>query len=338
MNKLIPLLSIVIPIYNAEEYLTRCLDSVFAQTEMDIEVILVNDGSTDNSGTLCDEFAQKDSRIKVIHQENQGVSAARNNALAQATGDFIGFVDSDDYVHSNMFKKMLKTAEETNADIVMCDALTVYDNGKTELDTIMQLSENRILEKFDFTPSLLLEMAGSAWRCIYKNNRCNDKLCKQTLAFPLGVKFSEDRIFNIYALGYAKKIAYLKEPLYYRYVNLKSAVHRFHGDYFEAYKKAKFETEKAIKSAWNDDEKYQKAYLSQFITGSLMAINNYYYKTSPLSSKERRQAVIDLCNDKTLREAIKTKGVTSNHEKWILGKNYNLLILYAKLANFKHRR
>lgn len=332
-----PKLSVIVPVYNAEEYLSKCLNSILNQTETDIEIILVNDGSSDTSAAICDEYAKKDRRIIVIHQKNQGVSAARNNALSIANGDFIGFVDSDDYIHQQMFEQMLKTAGQTEADVVMCDALTVYDNGKTELDTIMQLSENRILEKFDFTPSLLLEMAGSAWRCIYKNNRCNDKLCKQTLAFPLGVKFSEDRIFNIYAFGYAKKIAYLKEPLYYRYVNLKSAVHRFHSDYFEAYKKAKFETEKAIKSAWNN-ENYQKAYLSQFISGAIASINNYYYKTSPLSAKEKRRAVIDLCNDTVLREAIQSKSNIKKQEKWIINKNYNLLILYAKLANFKHKR
>ena len=329
-----PKISIVIPVYNAEEYLARCLDSVLRQTLKDIEIILVNDGSKDNSGAICDEYAQKDNRIKVIHQLNQGVSTTRNNALAIATGDFVGFVDSDDYIHPEMFKTLLDTAHTTNSDIVMCDALTVYENGKTENDTIIQLQNNITLTKQCLIPNLLLELAGSACRCIYSN-----KLLKNhNIKFPQGIKFSEDRIFNIYAFGCADKITYIKKSFYYRYVNLESAVHRFHNDYFETYKKAKFETEKAIKLAWNNDENYKKAYLTQFITGAIASINNYYYKTSPLSPKQKRQAVIDLCNDNILQEAIKTKGITSKQEKWIINKKYNLLILRTKLANFKHRR
>ena len=190
------------------------------------------------------------------------------------------------------------------------------------------------LKKNTISPELLLELAGSACRCIYQSRliKSND------IKFPRGIKFSEDRIFNIYAFGFANQISYMKEALYYRYVNLKSAVHRFHNDYFEAYKKAKTETEKALKIAWDNDKSYQKAYLSQFITGSLMAINNYYYKTSPLSQKEKKAAVKKLCEDTVLREAIASHGVKAYQEKWIINRNYNLLILRAKLANLKHGR
>lgn len=329
-----PKLSIIIPVYNAQKYLNKCIDSVLNQTENDIEIILVNDGSKDNSGAICDEYAKKDDRIIIIHQKNQGVSAARNNALAIAKGDFIGFVDSDDYINSEMFEKLLNTAKKDNSDIVMCDALTVYNDGTKETDTITQLPTDSILTKSTFTPNLLLEMAGSVCRCIYKNHLVKSN----QIEFPKGIKFSEDRIFNIYAFGFANKISYIKKPFYYRYVNLKSAVHRFHSDYFDAYKKAKIKTEEAIKLAWNNNHEYQKSYLSQFITGALSAINNYYYKTSPLSSKERKKAVIKLCNDKTLQEAIYIKGLSTRQERWLLNKNYNLLILRAKLANFKNRR
>ena len=327
-------LSIIIPVYNSEDFLARCLDSVLKQTLKDIEIILVNDGSKDGSGAICDKYAQKDSRIKVIYQENQGVSAARNNALAIASGDFVGFVDSDDYIHPQMFEKLLATAEKDKSDVVMCDALTVYDDGRTENDTITQLPESTVLEKSNISPFLLLETAGAVWRCIYKKSL----LQENQIRFPSGIKFSEDRVFNIYAFGNATKIAYIKEPYYYRYVNLKSAVHRFHNDYFEACKKSHYETQKALNFAWDNNPEYKKAYLSQFIIGALTAINNYYYKTSTLSAKEKRQAVIALCNDASLKEAIIIKGDTNRQERWILNKKYNLLILYAKLANIKYRR
>lgn len=332
-------ISIIVPIYNAEEHLDKCVESILEQTETNLEIILVDDGSKDNSFEICKKYEKTDQRVKVIHQENAGVSVARNHGIEIAEGEYIGFVDSDDWIEPVMYERLLKEAKETNADVVMCDATTVYSDGKIQADTIMQLSKNQVLSKPDFTPSLLLEMAGSAWRCIYKNNRYNAKLIKsERLYFPLGVKFSEDRIFNIYAFGYADKIAYIKESYYNRYMNEKSAVHRFHEDYFEAYKKAAEEIEKAINIAWNAEEKYKTAYLQQFISGALMAICNYYYKTSTLNRKLRKKAVEKVCQDNKLREAIQRVEIVNMQTRWLLKEKSTLLILYAKLANWKHRR
>lgn len=332
-----PKLSVIIPVYNGEEHLNKCIDSVLLQTETDIEIILVNDGSTDNSGRICDEYAKKDKRIRVIHQENAGVSVARNNGISAATGEYIGFVDSDDWVDADMYESLLREAESNNADVVMCDATTIYENGEIQADTITQLSGNKILHKSDFTPSLLLEMAGSACRCIYSKNIYNNKLCEVSLAFPLGVKFSEDRIFNLYAFGLANKTSYSKHSFYNRFMNKKSAVHRFHDDYFEAYKLAADGVKKAIEDVWDNEKELQKAYLRQLIQGAFMAICNYYYNTSPLSKKQRKEMVKKICNDARLINAIETYG-TDNKSKWILNKNYSILILYAKLTNLKHKR
>lgn len=332
-----PRISIIIPVYDAEEKLMKCVDSIICQTQQDLEIILVDDGSTDGSLDICRKYAKMDCRVKVIHQNNAGVSAARNQGIAIALGKYIGFVDSDDWIEPDMFERLLQEAENTGADVVMCDATTVYDDGRTQVDTITQLSGNVILEKSDFTPSLLLEMAGSAWRCIYKNDRYNDKLRKYPLTFPLGVKFSEDRIFNLYAFGHANKVSYLKESYYNRFMNVKSAVHRFHPDYFEAYKKAANGIEQAIRRVWEDDAELQKAYLNQFIGGAVGAICNYYYKTSPLSGAERKDAVKKMCEDRQLRKAIKTYGA-DRKSQWILDRKYVLLIIYANLANLKHGR
>ena len=332
-------ISIIVPIYNAEEHLDRCVKSILTQTVEDLELLLVDDGSNDNSLNICKEYEKKDQRVRVVHQENAGVSAARNHGIELAEGKYIGFVDSDDWIEPVMYERLLKEAKKTNADVIMCDATTVYSNGRTQVDTITQLSTNQILKKSDFMPSLLLEMAGSAWRCIYKNNRYNDKLMQsESLHFPLGVKFSEDRIFNIYAFGYANKICYIKESYYNRYMNEKSAVHRFHEDYFEAYKKAAEEIEKAIDLAWNAEEKYKTAYLQQFISGSLMAICNYYYKTSTLDKNLRKKAVKKVCQDKKLHEAIQKVKIANPQTRWKKKKKRVLLIMYAKLANWKHKR
>lgn len=332
-------ISIIVPIYNAENHLEKCIKSILTQTVEDLELILVDDGSKDNSLNICNAYASRDSRVKVIHQKNAGVSAARNHGIEVAEGDYIGFVDSDDWIDTHMYERLLQESCKTNADVVMCDAITVYDNGETQVDTITQLSKNQILKKADFTPSLLVEMAGSVWRCIYKNNRYDGKViqCKN-LHFPLGIKFSEDRIFNIYAFGYANKVSYIKEAYYHRYINEKSAVHRFHEDYFEAYKKSAEEINKAIGSAWKNEDKFKVVYLQKFINESLMAICNYYYKTSTLDNNSRIKAIEKVCSDSELQFAMQRVDNDDYKIKLLKHKRIKLLIVYAKLANWKHKR
>ena len=330
-------ISFAIPCYNSESYMEHAIESILKGGE-DVEIIIVNDGSKDNSIEICKNYLNQDKRVQLIHQENSGVSAARNRGIEQACGEYIGFIDSDDWIEPNMYECLLREANQASADIVMCDARTVYEDGKIQADTITQLSANQILQKSDFTPSLLLEMAGSAWRCIYKNHRYTAKRQKQNaLLFPLGVKFSEDRIFNLYAFGQANKICYIKKAFYNRYMNKKSAVHRFHQDYFEACKRSMDGIEQAVRYAWEDDNELQKAYLSQFITGAIGAICNYYYKTSTLRAAERKKMVKGLCEDSQLRNAIETYGA-NRKSQWILDRKYSLLIAYAILANWKHGR
>lgn len=120
------------PIYKVEDYLKRCVDSITNQTYKNLEIILVDDGSPDNCPMLCDEFAKMDSRIKVVHKENGGLSDARNAGMDVSTGDYIGFVDSDDYIDSDMFEVLVKAIEEYDADISCCRYTRVWDDGKSE--------------------------------------------------------------------------------------------------------------------------------------------------------------------------------------------------------------
>lgn len=326
-------ISIIVPIYNAEKHLSRCIDSILTQTYRNFELILVDDGSLDGSGVICDDYAKQDSRIKVIHQKNAGVSAARNAGIALSCGCYIGFVDADDCVVPEMYKRLMTVAMSNNADVVMCDAVTVYSDGMTEADTITQLGNGCVLLHNNITAKLLLEMAGAAWRCIYSA----ELIRSNGIQFPVGIKLSEDRIFNIKCFGSAKRLCYVKEAYYKRTVNKESAVHRFHADHFESCKRAFEVTAVAIKDFWGDDEEFHQAYQTQFISGAIGSICNYYYKTSPFSCKERRSALKDVCEDEALCLALKTvgSGVVS---RMMLHKQYNLLILYAKLANIKHGR
>ena len=129
------LVSIIVPVYNVEKYLERCLDSLINQTLKDIEIILVDDGSTDDSGNICDKYAKKDKRIKVIHKENGGLSDARNIGLSIANGRYLQFVDSDDFIHKQMIEILYNTIINNNADISICDFDKVYENTKIKYNT-----------------------------------------------------------------------------------------------------------------------------------------------------------------------------------------------------------
>ena len=326
-------LSIIVPVYNCEKYINRCVNSILNQKLKNIQLILIDDGSKDSSGNICDKYAAIDSRVLVIHNQNQGVSMARNCGLSAALGEYIGFVDADDWIDIEMYSTLIGLAKENNADIVMCDALTEYSNKKNEIDTISQLSKSCILKKNDYYPKLLMEIAGSACRCIYKSSVIRDN----NIVFDTKLKFSEDRVFNIYSFGYADVLYYLKKPFYHRIIQNKSAVHRFHIDYFERVNDALSATQKALYDAWDDDHDFKVAYLEQYINGVVASIRNYFYKTSTLTFKEKYKKLVEICNCGMVYTAIKNLNRFNRIDKWIYNKNYINLIIYAILSNKKYK-
>ena len=130
MNLTLPKISVIVPVYNVENYISKCIESIINQTYANLEIIIVDDGSTDKSGDICNYYAKKDERIIHIHQENQGMSIARNNALDIAKGEYIGFVDSDDWIEPNMYYTLYDNAIAYDADISMCNFYYVYNSGQ----------------------------------------------------------------------------------------------------------------------------------------------------------------------------------------------------------------
>ena len=141
-----PLLSIIVPVYKVENYLQKCIDSILAQTFTDFELILVEDGSPDGCPALCDAAAAKDARIRVLHQKNGGLSAARNAGLDVARGEWIGFVDSDDYIAPEMYETLYKAVQSTGADLALCDYAEVDEAGAPCQSMHVRLEKKVILE------------------------------------------------------------------------------------------------------------------------------------------------------------------------------------------------
>lgn len=327
-------LSIIVPIYNTGEYLHKCFKSILSQTLTNFELILVDDGSIDNSGEICDDYAAIDSRIKVIHKKNEGVSIARNTGISIAQGEYVGFIDSDDWIEPDMFEKLYSLAVSKKCDIVMCDAVTKYDDKTDEEDTITRLKNDTLLCKKDIYPELLCELAGSSCRCIYKN----ELLKGHDISFPQNIPLSEDRIFNILAMGYADSIYYTKTVFYNRYIRKGSAVNKYYNNMCSIIEKVHSGYMFALKKAWNDNVKFKHAYNLQIVNMTHAALNNAFYKNSPQNYKEKLNEIKNICRNEIILNAIKETKAKDLRSKLILNNNVVLLGAIAFFLKIKHRR
>lgn len=214
------MISIIVPIYNVEKYLKRCIDSLINQTYRNIEIILVDDGSPDNCGKICDEYAKADSRIKVIHQINSGVSAARNAGLKIANGEYIGFIDSDDFVSPEMYEMLLTSMIKNNCDIAIGGYDYVDESGNVNRSYIKKndevLSQHDVLYKqFDIEPTIRFGVVNK----LYKRELIND------VKFPENLKSSEDGVFLYKYLKKISKAVFVHKPLYKNVERQGSATH-----------------------------------------------------------------------------------------------------------------
>lgn len=239
-----PKISIIVPVYNVEKYLDRCMQSLVNQTLKDIEIILVDDGSPDNCPQMCDEYAQKDNRIKVIHKQNAGLGYARNSGLEIATGKYVAFVDSDDYVDTSMYEALYKRAETINVDVVYCGFNTEVSKNKWreskevnkdqlwEGNNVKEFMYNMIASGKGVRQERLYQM--SVWHAIYKR----DIIVKNDILFPSERDVvSEDIPFQVDFLKKTNKILYLNNHFYYYCLNETSLSSTFKKEKFYGYNK-----------------------------------------------------------------------------------------------------
>ena len=200
-----PIVSIIVPVYNTEKYLSKCLDSILVQTFTDFECLLVENGSSDSSGVICDDYAVKDSRIKVVHQEGKGVSFARNTALDMASGQWIVFVDSDDWIEPDLLETALKTAQEHPSDIIQWNYIP--EGGK-------KVKESQMLQAGPFVISAEREFP--SWFAMIWSRMYSRSLIEENgIRFDTELFFGEDGLFSVQALDVAKSIWNIDKALYH---------------------------------------------------------------------------------------------------------------------------
>ena len=214
-------ISVIVPVYNVEEYLAQCLDSIVGQTYRDLEIILVDDGSTDDSAKICAEYAAKDSRISVIRQPNAGVSVARNTGIESATGDYITFVDSDDWLDNEMYKKMMDQIKNSpGLDMVMCDSTLVTEDSEIKFTDFIRegyYSKSQIISEL-YPVLLVTEDFGkipivSVWNCLMKRSILMD----HHIRFDPVLRYGEDYLFMPEVVIHTTSFFYHKGTHYYHY-------------------------------------------------------------------------------------------------------------------------
>lgn len=299
-----PKVSFIVPVYNVAEYIEECIKSIAEQQLRNIEIVLIDDGSTDASGKICDKFAQKDKRIKVFHQKNAGVSAARNAGIEKACGEWICFVDGDDTI-SNRFGEYIQAlgsnnevllfllAKQRNIDTI--DKPTTYDFSSSEIKAFQCATLNKYqtgrMNYNQLNPT-------SVWAKAFRRTF----LQKNNLFFPKGIISGEDTFFNLNAFGKASKVRSVYAPVYYYRYNTNSVTRRYNPELKSNFAAVEFLIEQYISK--NEREDLQRSqYLYKVSAFMFIALQDYCHPNNTKSFKERKKDFLELRKEIQYEEA-----------------------------------
>lgn len=324
------MISVIVPVYNTGKYLPDCINSICAQSYSELQIIIIDDGSDKETAQMCDDLAESDARIEVVHKKNEGVSVARNLGLSLVRGGVVCFVDSDDTIHPEMFRSLYDSIQNTGAEIAMCDALTMRESG-TEVDTISDFETSCEIQRSDIEPATLSRLAGSACRCAYRT----DTLLRAKAQFPEEIKFSEDRIFNIIAMGASQRIAYIKRPFYNRLIRKGSACFRFYPDMTDQIGAMRRVLITTVRRVWGED--FVGTFERQIMGQIHLAVVNYTAPANGLNIRSQYREIQYLCNRSNIMDCLYQISCKNLRNRLILGRHYILLLILGRLTNYYHK-
>ncbi|GHT38682.1 hypothetical protein FACS189437_00060 [Bacteroidia bacterium] len=287
-------ISIIVPVYNVEKYIRQCVDSLLLQTYSNIEIILVDDGSTDSSVNICDEYATKDSRIKVIHQSNVGVSQARNNGIKQAEGEWITFCDSDDWCDMTMCENIIKYIDE-DIDIITW-GFTYYADGQylkkekqSTIPIVYNGSQTKLLQLDLFTKKYDKDfindtnvILGTCWGKLYRKERIQD------ISFLDGLHPHEDSFFNYLVFERSRKVIFIHESYNYYRIIAESGCNRYKPQEAYSIQNAVSLLDAYIKnSRYDKDYRFKSAFSVYCLNMVRILIKNVIHKDNPENVTER---------------------------------------------------
>lgn len=325
--------SIIVPVYNAAAYLEVCITSILRQTYKNLEIILVNDGSTDESGNICDQYTYIDPRITVIHQENAGPSAARNTGIERATGTYLQFVDADDRIKETTTQQFIHCMEAYDADLVICG----YESGNQLLSPTVAGF---------FTKEVFLNHIGLLYKQIILPSPCNkmyrlEKVKHLGIRFPYSHSFGEDLLFNLSYIENSTSFYVLPNSLYVYEQNPHSLTNSYIDNMFEKQKKLYNDVRMFLEKndSWTHDNITHLETI--FANGVIHAITNLFHQGSPLSTKEQKNQLKIICNHSDV--IMNSPYFTSSVQAKLIGtfirkKAYRLAFLFFKLKEFMRTR
>ena len=330
--------SVIVPIYNVEKYLDRCMQSLLNQTLNDIEIIMVDDGSPDRCPQMCDEYVKKDSRVKVVHKKNEGLGYARNSGLEVAVGEYVAFVDSDDYVDTRMYERLYLSAKENSADVVFCGFHNEVKLGRW-------IESNEVSEDVVWTGdairNFMLDMIAcapydkmerkyqmSVWHAIYKHSIIRDNNIRY---FSERDIVSEDIPFQVDFLSLTDKVVYLKESFYYYCLNGSSLSKSFKLEKYAGFKKLR----SLLIEKLDDEVSIQR--INRLFIGYCRS----YVGNLALSGRnDKKKILYKIVNDsiwEDIAETYKVDFLPMNSRICyflILEKNITLLFMYSRMVSY----
>ena len=337
-----PKVSVIVPVYKAESFLCRCVESVQSQNFTDWELLLIEDGSPDGSGALCDRFAAEDARIRAFHKPNGGVSSARNVGLDEAKGQYIAFLDSDDWFLPGFLETLVALAEENRADSAGCAHLNVQESGGSSpekgalpvgvygKEEIMAGIVDRLMTNRTGLPGEILN--GFIWRFIYTREIIEQYRIRFEGAYL------EDEIFLIEYFFRAERLAMAEQPLYGYLLNSASATHRYMKDYMKVYERF-LERKTELAGRLGLGERCPDWRESTNWAGLLIAVGNEYAKSNPAGWGEKQKTVKEICLRPEMADAIQKfhpTGQGRNKQivtELIRAKAFSLLTLLYRIKN-----
>jgi len=298
-----PTVSVIVPVYKAEAFLRRCTESILRQSHRDLELLLIDDGSPDQSGALCDAIAREDGRVRALHQPNGGVSSARNLGLAQARGEYIAFVDSDDWLEPDALALLLAALTENGADSAGCGHRCVSDTGPSSREA--PALPAGVYGPEDIRKGIVLRLLGDrlrqpvlngfVWRFLYTRSLIAD--CQITFEGA----YLEDELFLLEYFCHARRLAIVEQPLYNYYWNPASATHRYMRDYVATFRRF-MERKEALARQYGLDAPLWRE--NSNWAGLLIAVSNVYAPGNPASLLRKRRQAEEIANLPEMRQAI----------------------------------
>lgn len=330
-----PKISIIVPVYNAEEYIKKCINSILNQTFGEIEVILINDGSTDRSLEILREYESKDSRIRIINQNNSGPSVARNKGIKVASGDYIGFVDSDDYIEQEMYEVLYKTAIADRAQITMCNYKEVHIYNNTSLLSDHKLQEGKLYNRYEIEHDIISKFSKSEnygfyslWNKLYHK----EWLLSTDILMDESRDHAEDWWFNIQLFSQLESFICSSKTLYnYIHINQTSLMRKYRENQFDLCLDGRKKLIATIKDDLIDYRDLNTRFIFEYLGYILNTVKNVENKNKCYLLVENVLKNTEV--QKSCRNHYKLSFKHNIFLYFVLRKNIKMVILLSRLAN-----